>query len=124
MGPSLEVLEGIVLNRVCAVCTERTADGQCGLEKGSSCALFTYFHRVVQAVESVDSPGMPAYVDAVRREVCAICPEQDRTGFCETRQQARCALEAYLPLVVEAIEAADRKKLAACGCAARTGISR
>ena len=32
MDRSLEELEAIVRNRICKVCTERTVDGECGLE--------------------------------------------------------------------------------------------
>ena len=39
MERSLAELEAIVRNRICKVCTERTVDGQCGLEEPSSCAL-------------------------------------------------------------------------------------
>ena len=40
MDRSLVELESIVRNRICAVCSERTADGGCGLEQSAGCALF------------------------------------------------------------------------------------
>lgn len=109
MDRSLVELEAIVRNRICKVCTERTVDEQCGLEEPSSCALFRLFPQVAQAIQSVRSDDIQQYVDAIRRSVCSVCAEQASDGSCETRQQVRCALDAYLLLVVDAIEEATGK---------------
>ena len=107
--PSLAELEAIVRNRICKVCTERTADGECGLEEPSGCALFRLGPEVARAIQSVQSNDIHPYIDAIRRRVCSICVEQAGDGSCETRQQVRCALDAYLLLVVDAIEEATGK---------------
>jgi hypothetical protein len=109
MDRSLVELESIVRNRICKVCTERTVDGQCGLEEPSSCALFRLFPQVAQAIQSVHSDDIGQYIEAIRRNVCAVCAEQARDGSCETRQQVQCSLDAYLLLVVDAIEEATGK---------------
>ena len=109
MERSLAELESIVRNRICRVCTERTADGECGLEKPSSCALFRLFPQVAKAIQSVNSDDIQPYIDAIRRNVCSVCVDQAPDGSCETRQQVRCALDAYLLLVVDAIEEATGK---------------
>jgi len=106
MDRSFEELEAIVRNRICSVCTDRTEEGGCGLEKPSSCALFQLFPRVAQAIQSVNSDDIRLYIDAIRRDVCSVCQEQALDGTCETRQKVNCALDAYLVLVVEAIEEA------------------
>jgi hypothetical protein len=106
MKRSLAELEAIVRNRVCRVCTERTADGECGLEEPDRCALFHLFPHVARAIDSVRSDDVNDYVEAIRRDVCRLCAQQAADGSCETRQQVRCALDAYLLLVVEAIEEA------------------
>jgi hypothetical protein len=106
--PLVEV-ESIVRNRICSVCTERTVDGQCGLAEPSRCALFRLFPQVAQAIQSVKSDDIQQYLDAIRTNVCSICTDQARDGSCETRQEVRCALDAYLLLVVEAIEEATGK---------------
>jgi len=106
MDHSFEELEVIVRNRICGVCTERTTDGQCDLEDPSSCALFRLFPQVVQAIQSVQSNDIHQYIEAIRRNVCSVCQEQAQDGTCETRQQVQCALDAYLLLVVDAIEEA------------------
>jgi hypothetical protein len=109
MGHSLVELESIVRNRICNVCTERTVDGQCGLEEPTNCALFRLFPQVAQAIQSVKSDDIQQYIDAIRRNVCAVCADRASDESCETRQQVRCALDAYLLLVVDAIEEATGK---------------
>jgi len=109
MDRSLVELESIVRNRICSVCTERTVDGQCGLEEPSSCALFRLFPQVAHAIQSVQSDDIQQYLDAIRRDVCSVCTERASDESCETRQQVRCSLDAYLLLVVDAIEEATGK---------------
>ncbi|MCS6952529.1 MAG: hypothetical protein RMK57_08885 [Bryobacterales bacterium] len=107
-GRSVEELEAIVRRRICAVCTERTVDGRCGLE-GSDCPLFRLFPAVARAILSTHSDDITAYVEAIRHQVCPLCREQAPDGSCALRDQVRCALDAYLMLVVDAIEEATGK---------------
>lgn len=109
MDRSLAELESIVRNKICGVCTERTVKGECGLEEPSSCALFRLFPQVAHAIQSVKSDDIQQYLDAIRRDVCAVCADRASDDSCETRQQVRCALDAYLLLVVDAIEEATGK---------------
>ena len=109
MDRSFDELEAIVRNRICGVCTERTNEGQCGLENPSSCALFRLFPQVAQAIQSVSSTDIQEYIDAIRRSVCSVCEEQAQDGSCEVRRQVQCSLDAYLLLVVDAIEEATGK---------------
>ena len=83
MNRSLEELEVIVRNRICKVCTSRTVNGDCGLENPSSCALFQLFPQVAKAIQSVASDDIQQYVDAIRRQVCSVCADQDPAGRCE-----------------------------------------
>jgi hypothetical protein len=64
---------------------------------------------VAKAIRSVESEDIQPYIEAIRREVCSACVDQQSDGSCETRQQVRCALDAYLLLVVDAIEEATGK---------------
>ena len=109
MERSLVELESIVRNRICSVCTERTEAGQCGLERPNECALFQLFPQVARAIQSVASDDIQQYVDAIRRDVCSVCADRASDDSCEKRQQVRCALDAYLLLVVDAIEEATGK---------------
>jgi hypothetical protein len=109
MGQYLVELESIIRNKICGVCTDRTVDGQCGLDDSNNCALFRLFPQVAQAIQSVKSDDIQQYLDAIRRGVCSVCIDQANDGSCETRHQVRCALDAYLLLVVDAIEEATGK---------------
>lgn len=109
MDRSTAELEAIVRNRICKVCTSRTVNGDCGLEEPSSCALFSLFPQVAQAIQSVHSEDIHDYIQAIRQQVCSVCLDQAADGSCETRQQVQCALDAYLLLVVDAIEEATGK---------------
>ena len=110
MDRSLAELENIVRNRICKLCTERNAGGECGLEEPSGCALFLLFPQVAKAIQSVTSDDIHQYIEAIRAQVCTVCQDRAADGSCETRQMVRCALDAYLLLVVDAIEEATGKQ--------------
>lgn len=92
---------------VCAVCLDRHDDGSCGLPRGNECAMKRHLPLIVDVVHSVDSPQMDGYVAAVEAEICRRCTSQDSAGQCPARDHGSCALYAYLPLVVDAIEFED-----------------
>ena len=123
MKQDLAELEAIVRNRICRVCTERTVQGDCNLEEPSSCALFGLFPQVAQAIQSVSSDDIQDYIEAIRRNVCSVCTDRAADGSCETRQQVQCALDAYLLLVVEAIEEATGKTFNKAGVGAPGGTA-
>src|SRR6185295_9399871 len=93
MKQSLAQLDGIIHDRICGVCTERTVDGKCGLEQPSRCALFRLFPEVVDAIQSVQGDDIRQYIGAIRQSVCSVCPEQLDDGSCEMRQRVGCALD-------------------------------
>ena len=105
MNRNTSDLEAIIRNRICRICSDRTAEGDCGREDPSSCALFRLFPQVALAIQSVNSNDIRDYIQAIRGGVCSICQDQSG-GSCETREQVRCSLDAYLIPVVEAIEEA------------------
>jgi hypothetical protein len=115
MDRSLAEVEALVRNRICGVCSDRTVDGTCGLEKPDECALFRLFPRVAQAIRSTHSDDIQDYIDAIRRDVCSVCAAQDNEGHCGLREQVRCSLDAYLLLVVELIEEATGKTFSPLG---------
>ncbi len=109
MSLTLEELEAVVRNRICSVCSDRTADANCGLEEPEGCALFRLFPEVARAIQSISSDQIGDYIEAIRENVCAVCNEQAADGACEVRDQVRCALDAYLLLIVPVIEEATGK---------------
>ena len=94
-------------NTVCAVCLDRKDDGSCALSGGRTCGLEAHLPRILEVVQTVHSSRMDEYVEAIRQRVCAVC-EQDAQGVCRAREDGECALDAYLPLVVDALEEAER----------------
>ncbi|HKW96464.1 MAG TPA: hypothetical protein VJN43_01975 [Bryobacteraceae bacterium] len=110
MERSYEELERIVREQICKVCADRQADGTCGLEDPKQCALFRLFPEVVEAVRNTTSDDIRDYVNAIRSKVCTVCGEQAPDGSCAARDQVMCALDAYLLLIVDAIEEALGKK--------------
>jgi hypothetical protein len=109
MKRTLPELETILRKRICGVCTDRTTEGECGREHPADCALFRLLPEVVGAIRTVDSDDIRDYIDAIRRGVCSICVLERADGSCEERQQVQCALDAYLLLVVDAIEESTGK---------------
>ncbi len=106
MERSLSQLESIIRNRICNVCTARTVDAECGLEEPARCALFRLFPQVTHAIQSVQGDDVHRYIEAIRRDVCAVCADQAADGSCETRRNVQCPLDAYLLPVVDAFEEA------------------
>ena len=109
MARTLEELEAIVRERLCHVCSERTNDNACGLVDPNSCALFRLFPQVARAVQCTYSDDVRDYIRAIRDQVCSVCREQTSDGECESRKQVQCALDAYLLLVIDAIEESTGK---------------
>lgn len=118
MGLSLEELESVVRNRICSICSDRTADGNCGLEEPEGCALFHLFPEVAKAIQATSSDQMADYIVAIRKNVCSVCKERAADGACEVRDQVRCALDAYLLLIVQVIEEAAGKTFSREGLSA------
>jgi hypothetical protein len=90
--------------RVCAVCLDSKDDGSCGLDRGRTCALDRHGPRLIDAMLKVRSRRMDEYFAALEAEICGSCQEQDAQGNCGLRNEGRCALALYLPLIVDAIE--------------------
>lgn len=111
MKPRVDELEAIVRMRICAVCSERTSEGVCGKET-AHCSLFELFPLVAQAILATDSESIEPYIKAIRENVCSVCVEQKLDGSCDLRDEVRCALDAYLVPIVEAIEEATGKSFA------------
>ena len=109
MDHSLLELEGIIRNKICGICSDRTVEGQCGLEQPDTCALFRLFPEVARAIQTTHSDDINDYVAAIREQVCSICGDRAKDGSCDRRHQVDCALDAYLLLVVDAIEEATSK---------------
>jgi hypothetical protein len=110
MERSLVEVEEILRARICRVCSDRREDGSCGLEQPADCAIFHYLPELARAIQATESDDITDYVRAIRSRVCSMCFQQAADGSCELRDQVRCALDAYLILIVDAIEEATGKR--------------
>ena len=97
-----------IRRRVCAVCLDSADDGSCRLSGRRTCAIDEHLPRVVEAIRDVREQRDDSYASAVESRVCRQCVALDAHGACVLREGGRCALDVYLPLVVEAIEDVDR----------------
>jgi hypothetical protein len=96
-----------IRRHVCSVCLDSRDDGSCGLT-GRVCAIDVHLPRLVEAIVATNSRSMDVYYDAIRAQVCSRCAHQDHEGHCALRGAGDCALETYLPLVVDAIEEVEQ----------------
>jgi hypothetical protein len=103
MASSRDRIAQQLRERVCSVCYAELREGSCGLPHGVSCPLFQRLDDVIAAVADTRSDRFDAYVDRVREVVCSTCRMKD-DGFCDRREVLDCALDMYLPLVVEIIQ--------------------
>lgn len=110
MRPQLHQLEALVRSRICRECELRAAEGICNLQEPGQCKLFELFPLVAQAILATESDKIQDYVAAIREHVCSACLEQALDGSCALRGQVRCALDSYLPQIVEVIEEATGRK--------------
>ena len=107
---SVEEMEALVRNRICAVCAERTVEGVCGSKDPDHCSLFRLFPLVAQAVLATEGEEIGPYLQAIHENVCSVCIDQALDGTCP-RRGGGCPLDAYLPQVIEAIEQAAGRSL-------------
>ena len=97
-----------IRRRVCAVCLDGKDDRSCGLT-GRTCAIEEHLPQLVRALSGVSSGSMQDYETALRAEVCSRCDHQDERGVCRLRDRADCALDAYLSLVLDAVEEVNQR---------------
>jgi hypothetical protein len=98
-----------IRRRVCAICLDGTDDGACGLSGPLLCGIAENIARLVDAILEARGRRDGAYAAAVEAKVCSPCPHRDELGLCRLRRDGHCAVNVYLPLVIEAIEEVERR---------------
>lgn len=94
-----------IRTEVCSRCIERLPGGPpCG-PLGKACAVERHLGRYVEAIHEVESSQIEPYLENLHLRVCSGC---ERRG-CDT---CPCPLDYLLPLVVQAVETVDRRRLA------------
>jgi hypothetical protein len=99
-----------IRRRVCAICLDGEDDGTCGLVGQVTCAVEEHLPRLVDTVLDVRDRHGETYAAAVEARVCLHCTHRDAQGQCRLRQDGRCAITLYLPLLVEAIDEVERHR--------------
>ncbi|MBI2817325.1 MAG: hypothetical protein HYX72_10325 [Acidobacteria bacterium] len=98
-------LEEALRERICGVCIDRLEGGACE----TTCTLFEKLPQVAVSIARVKSTRMEDYVNAIRDDICAKCTEQIE-DFCASREEGRCVLDRYLPIIVNVIEETQGNK--------------
>lgn len=113
MIAELTEFEEAIREDVCrkCVCFEPSHEqaGVCIHETSGACPIFEHLPKVVEIVQSVKSPALSPYIDALREKVCCQCRHQDDAGFCRMRDGKEpvpswCMLDSYISLVVASVE--------------------
>lgn len=105
MSVNLSGIEARLRERLCPSCVRYTSQHTCSLPPTRSCALFANLPAIVEIVRKTHSSSIGPYIDAVRDTVCATCHYEDDHGGCPLRDDLDCALNTYLPIIVEEVEA-------------------
>jgi len=105
--PYEEFLSEVKL-RVCSLCSKTGADGQCTITGTKSCTGERHLPKIIQVANMINSNNVDDYVSAFREHVCRDC-RKDGDTHCTVRESDACGLDKYFPIVVEAIEAVQRR---------------
>jgi hypothetical protein len=92
-----------IRRHVCSRCVERPEGGPPCAPLGKVCGVELHLPRLVSAVREVHSDWMAPYLDSTRQKVCESCPYL-RRDCCP------CPMDSLALLVVEAVEAVDRRR--------------
>ncbi len=119
MAIQLDRVERRVRDRICPNCARFTRMRTCSLPPNRECAIFSNLPEIAAIVESTNALSIGPYLDEVRSRICRTCLE-DAHGCCPLRNAVDCALDCYLPMVVEEIEIEMESQQIPPGNAARS----
>lgn len=103
MAMNLDRIEMRLRDRICPNCVRYTRMHTCSLPANRRCAIFSNLPEIAAIVEGTHDRSIGPYLDEVRTRICRTCLEDDH-GCCPMRTAVDCALDCYLPMVVEEIE--------------------
>jgi hypothetical protein len=90
--------------RVCAVCLDGAENGSCGLGEGPRCPVEEHLATLVDLVIELRARRDTRFTAAVVSRMCSRCPRIEASGSCSSRDDGRCALSVFLPLILEALD--------------------
>lgn len=101
--------EEAIRQRVCTVCEDFGEDNHCHTRDEHGCAVKRFMGELVLIALQIYSKDIGPYQQAVREKICSICPNPDPEGHCLVRERMDCALDRYLPLVLDAVDDVCKK---------------
>lgn len=104
MSPNLDRIRSRLQTSLCPTCVRYTASHTCSLVPPRMCSVFKNLETIVSIVARTHSRSVEPYAEAVRDRVCSACPCEDDHQCCPKRDGLDCALDTYLPLIVDEIE--------------------
>lgn len=105
MTPLLQSVDAKLRMLICPRCARYTSQHGCSLPSDRECAIFRSLPDIVDIVRGTHDWRIDPYADTLRLRVCSACPHEDDHGTCPIRDTLDCALDAYLPMIVDEIEA-------------------
>ncbi|MFA5804340.1 MAG: hypothetical protein WC879_06820 [Melioribacteraceae bacterium] len=54
---------------------------------------------------------MDKYLKALKQNVCSICVDSNEKGGCTLNEKESCAVELYLPMILEVVHSADSEDI-------------
>lgn len=103
----------LIRQKVCRKCIDGDGKGGCRMPIDELCGLDQFFPEIVRTVTSVRSESIQTYVDALRLNICAHCDHQFANGVCKKRDTLECALDRYLPIIIDVIESVKTSPVSA-----------
>lgn len=102
--------EAAVTNHVCHHCIDFGEDNMChGHDGEPQCVVIKNLKEIVYIAKSVNSDQIDPYIKVLRDRVCAHCDNSHGEGSsCERRNELECCLDRYFPLILQAIEEAEK----------------
>jgi hypothetical protein len=102
--PELQEYLDEIRQEVCTRCVERPYGGPPCQPLGKPCGVELHLPQLVESVRQVHSDRIGPYLATNRSEVCELCPYLHHADYCP------CPMDSLAVLVVEAIEAVDRRR--------------
>ena len=95
--------EEAVRRHVCSHCIDYGEDGQCHSLDVSGCAIYRFLPELIGIAQKIRRSNMKSYQRAVRKCICRRC-DHSKGKECSLRKELDCALDRYLPLVLDALD--------------------
>lgn len=106
--------EKAIQQYVCSHCIDFGEDGICHSPAPQGCAVYRFLPQLIDIASKIHEAKVEKYLPFVREEVCTYCRNRHLGENCPLRESLNCALDRYLPLILDALEhvPAEKKKRA------------